>query len=309
MAKTTKIISIGAIAFLILAASLWYGSHNGLLPGTASGEAELYDRLFSQLLVIATALFLLIQGLILFCVFKFRQQPGDQTDGAHVADNALLELAWTAVPTVIVLWIGITSFDVYNVMHYQNGDGAMTAMAGHIHHQISPVAHAEGLEQTPLPDSDDLIVEVAGMQYAWIFTYPDSEVVSGELHLPIGRKVKLNIAANDVIHAFWVPQLRLKQDAVPGETTHMEFKPNQLGTYPIVCAELCGSYHGGMRAEMYIETPEQFQTWLAENQAQPEDEEAAKTPGSQLVAQIQQMQQEASPAVRAIATHLPHHAE
>ncbi|MDX1976038.1 MAG: cytochrome c oxidase subunit II [Pseudanabaenaceae cyanobacterium bins.68] len=302
MAKTTKIISISVITILIVAASLWYGSHNGLLPSTASGEAELYDRLFNQLLVIATGLFLLIQGLILFCVFKFRQAPGDQTDGAHVADNALLELAWTAVPTVIVLWIGITSFDVYNVMHYQNGDSGMMAMAGHMHQQVSPVAHADTLAEPQAQDPDELVVEVAGMQYAWIFTYPGTEIVSGELHLPVGRKVRLNISANDVIHAFWVPQLRMKQDAVPGETTHMEFKPNQVGTYPIVCAELCGSYHGGMRAEMYVETPEQFQAWLAENQAES-GEEVAQVPDAQLLAQIQR---EAMPELSAIAAHLSH---
>jgi cytochrome c oxidase subunit II len=287
MNKSQKILAITGIAVVIVAFSIWYGSHNGLLPATASGEAELYDRLFNQLIAIATGSFLLIQGLIIYSMFKFRQRPGDNADGPHIADNAVLELAWTAVPTMVVLWVGITSFDVYNVMHYQEGDSAMMAMAGHNHvmpHKMPqipsliPAANAATLDDgnptinpkegnTPAPaDPNETVVEVVGMRYAWIFTYPGTEVVSAELHLPVGRKVRLKLSANDVIHAFWVPQLRMKQDTVPGQNTEMEFTPNKIGEYPIVCAELCGSQHGGMRAQMFVETPEAYAAWIEENQ-------------------------------------------
>jgi cytochrome c oxidase subunit II len=282
MNKPQKILLVIGILALIVPASLWYGANNGLLPVAASGEAELYDRLFNQLLTIATGLFLLIQGLIIFSAIRFRHRPGDNGDGPHIADNTTLELAWTAVPTMIVLWIGITSFDVYNVMHYQEtGSSADIAHAGHNHGGMNMAEANAATLDAPLvapgevsadsqdmaeTDADEVVVEVAGMQYAWIFTYPGTDIVSGELHLPVGRKARINLTANDVIHAFWVPQLRMKQDAVPGQATHMEFKPNQVGEYPIVCAELCGAYHGGMRAQMFVQTPEDYAAWLIESQ-------------------------------------------
>ncbi len=108
----------------------------------------------------------------------------------------------------------------------------------------------------------DLVVNATGMQYAWLFTYPDSEVVSGELHLPIGREVLMNISANDVIHAFWVPEFRLKQDAVPGRQSEIRFTPTKEGDYPVICAELCGAYHGAMRSHVVVESQEAYETWI-----------------------------------------------
>jgi cytochrome c oxidase subunit 2 len=102
------------------------------------------------------------------------------------------------------------------------------------------------------------------MQYAWVFTYPESGLVAGELHLPLNKRVRLNMTALDVNHAFWVPQFRLKQDLIPGRETHLEFVPTQLGTYPIVCAELCGPYHGVMAGQLIVETPEEFERWQQE---------------------------------------------
>lgn len=105
------------------------------------------------------------------------------------------------------------------------------------------------------------------MQYAWIFTYPDSGIVSGELHIPVGKDVQLNLSARDVIHSFWVPQFRLKQDAIPGVPTELRFKATKVGTYPVVCAELCGGYHGAMRTQVIVHTPEDFEAWRSQNQA------------------------------------------
>jgi len=108
-------------------------------------------------------------------------------------------------------------------------------------------------------------VDVTGLQFAWIFNYKETGITSGELHVPIGQEVQLNMSAQDVIHAFWIPQLRLKQDTIPGRITELRFTPSLLGTYPVVCAELCGSYHGAMRSQMIVHTPEDYQDWVAEN--------------------------------------------
>ncbi|GAB4143018.1 MAG: cytochrome c oxidase subunit II [Cyanobacteria bacterium J069] len=111
----------------------------------------------------------------------------------------------------------------------------------------------------------DLVVNVTGMQYAWLFNYPNSGIMTGELHVPVGKDVQLNLSAKDVIHSFWVPQFRLKQDALPGQSSGLRFVANKVGTYPVVCAELCGSYHGGMRSQVIVHPVEEFDEWLQQN--------------------------------------------
>ncbi|NJP08756.1 MAG: cytochrome c oxidase subunit II [Leptolyngbyaceae cyanobacterium RU_5_1] len=106
------------------------------------------------------------------------------------------------------------------------------------------------------------VVNVTGLQYAWLFTYPDSGVVSGELHVPVGRDVLLNISANDVLHAFWVPEYRLKQDAIPGRQSELRFTPSLIGEYSVICAELCGPYHGAMKTKVVAQTQTDFDAWL-----------------------------------------------
>ncbi len=111
-----------------------------------------------------------------------------------------------------------------------------------------------------------LAVNVTGLQYAWIFTYPETGITTGEMHVPIGREVQINMTANDVIHAFWVPEFRLKQDAIPGRQSEIRFTPNKEGDYVLICAELCGPYHGAMRAPIVVEKQEAFDKWLQEQQ-------------------------------------------
>lgn len=123
----------------------------------------------------------------------------------------------------------------------------------------------------PTPDkagtSPGLTVNVTGLQFAWLFTYPATGVVSSELHLPIGQEVFLNITANDVIHAFWVPEFRLKQDAVPGRQTELRLTPTRTGEYPLICAELCGPYHGAMKTKAIVQTASEFDSWMQEQVA------------------------------------------
>lgn len=269
--------------------SLWYGQNHGLLPVAASEEAAQVDGIFNFMMTIATGLFLLIEGVLIYSIFKFRRRSGDKTDGPAIEGNVPLEILWTAIPTVIVLVLSIYSFEVYNNM------GGLNPMASHdmghnmAHHSTDmpsaskPVAIALnsdtqkialGLGASPGAQSDrpPLQVNVNGIQYAWIFTYPDTGIVSGELHVPVGQPVQLNISAGDVLHAFWVPQLRIKQDAIPGRDAQLTFTATRDGKYPVICAELCGAYHGGMKTFLYVQTPEEYNQWLQDNTlAQNED--------------------------------------
>lgn len=259
--------------------SLWYGQNHGLMPVAASKDAAEIDSVFNWMMTIATGLFLLVEGVLLYCVIRFRRRPGDQSDGPPVEGNVPLEIFWTAIPTVIVFILAIYSFEVYNnlggldatnsrdlvaqqtTMEGNNSTGKMVAIASH-HHQfalgIGPDYGANG----GLPP---LEVNVKGIQYAWIFTYPETGVISGELHIPVDRPVKLNLEAGDVIHALWVPQLRLKQDVIPGRTSILAFTSNREGSYPIICAELCGAYHGGMKSMLYVQSQSDFEQWVQDN--------------------------------------------
>ncbi len=278
--RKNNLISIVVIIGLIVAASIWYGRNNGLLPVAAGDEALLYDGLFNTILAIAAGFFLVVEGVLIYSIIKFRRRKGDDTDGPAIHENLTLEIAWTAIPTVIVMWVAIYSFDVYTAMQ---GTQDMSGMAhGGMHQTVarterggSPIAKAtiasantDGTLMAgtlPAGTGDVVAINVSGMQFAWIFNYTD-EIATAELHVPVGKKVRLNMNAVDVLHAFWVPQLRIKQDLIPGRETYLEFTPRVVGEYPIVCAELCGSYHGGMRTTMVIDTPEDYATWLKEQQ-------------------------------------------
>ncbi len=256
--------------------SLWYGQNHGLLPTAASSDAGDVDQLFNFMMTIATGLFLLVEGVLVYSVIKFRRKKGDTTDGPPIEGNVPLEIVWTAIPTVIVFILSIYSFEIYNRM------GGLDPMAAgdpgpqlaHIQHHSQLVALdpeqqniALGLGVSPDSQQGDnpLEIKVNGIQYAWIFTYPETGVVSGEIHVPVNRPVALNMTGGDVIHAFWLPEFRIKQDVIPGRETNLVFTPNKIGQYPVVCAELCGAYHGGMKTQLYVQSEEDYQKWIQEN--------------------------------------------
>lgn len=124
---------------------------------------------------------------------------------------------------------------------------------------IGPTLENEG-------KAPELVVNITALQYAWIFTYPETGVSSGELHVPVGREVQVNMTANDVIHAFWVPEFRLKQDVIPGRQSEIRFTPSKEGDYVLICAELCGPYHGAMRTQVVVQKLEEFEQWIQEQQ-------------------------------------------
>jgi cytochrome c oxidase subunit II len=263
--------------------SIWYGQHHNLMPVQASQDAVLVDGLFNTMMTVGTGIFLLVEGVIIVCIFKFRRKPGDDTDGPPIEGNIPLEILWTAIPVVIVLFISVYSFEVYRieggfdpeaadqtpvqVAMVGDSDIVTPLMAAPSHSMHRHVALGVGATARESIDPPDLTINVMGLQYAWIFTYTDSGVTTGELHLPADKDIKLVIKAQDVLHAFWLPQFRLKQDAIPGQDAELRFTPQRVGEYPIVCAELCGPFHGGMVSKLYVEEPEAFDTWLQQQVA------------------------------------------
>ncbi|MBD1914825.1 MULTISPECIES: cytochrome c oxidase subunit II [Cyanophyceae] len=269
--------------------SLWVGQNHNLLPVQASEQAPLVDDLFNVMMTIGTALFIVVQGAIVYSLIRFRQPKGDDTDGLPIEGNLPLEAFWTAIPAVIVVGLGLYSVVVFQEMGGfspggHHGHGAMVAMAPQESLiDVAPLL-AQGLDDdtvfgktqvygfgaSPLVQMNqpDVTVNVTGMQFAWIFRYPDTGITDGELHIPVGKDVQLKIEAQDVIHSFWVPQFRLKQDALPGEPGELRFVATREGTYPVVCAELCGSYHGAMRTQVIVHSPEDYADWVASRVAE-----------------------------------------
>ncbi|MBE9209084.1 cytochrome c oxidase subunit II [Nostoc sp. LEGE 06077] len=304
------------IGIVLTLTSLWYGQNHGLLPTAASDEAILVDGLFNSMMTVSVGIFLIVEGVLIYSVFKYRRRAGDNEDGPPVEGNVPLEILWTAIPAIIVIGISVYSFDVYNEiggfdphavheapinqssmrmpgaaiaatlsdtppstapnLNQEKSDAAMqdpATAAVRNADQIPQLRNAPGVGSVAptLGSSPDkagkpasLAVNITGLQYAWIFTYPDTGVTTGELHVPIGREVQINMTANDVIHAFWVPEFRLKQDAIPGRQSEIRFTPNKIGDYALICAELCGPYHGAMRSQVVVESQENFDKWMQE---------------------------------------------
>ena len=275
------------LGMILVLGGLWVGQNVNLLPVDASANAPVYDELFRVLFSIGTILFLGIVGLVIFSLVRFRRRSGELGDGLAIEGNLPLEIFWTAVPAIVVLFVGLYSYDIYDRMGGMNplNHGMDHGAMAHNAMEHSGMDHRSEATRSEPPDGSDqrlwggigaldtseaasgdvLPIEVTAMQFAFLFRYPQGDFISGELHVPAGKRVSLKMEAKDVIHAFWVPEFRLKQDVIPGQPTVLNFTPTRPGTYPIVCAELCGPYHGGMRSSVVVGEPEAFDTWFQAN--------------------------------------------
>ncbi|HUN24383.1 MAG TPA: cytochrome c oxidase subunit II [Anaerolineales bacterium] len=216
-----------------------------LLPAQASEGAAKTDGFFYILLSISVIVFLLVQGLLVFAIIRFRRRKNETGDGASFSHNTTIEIVWTTIPALLVIFFAFLSWTIL-----------------------------ADLRNPPVSDQEPLVVQVTGRQYSWLFTYPQYDnLATDKLFLPIGRPVQFEITSEDVLHSFWVPAFRLKQDAVPGRIVTIYSMPKELGTFPIMCAELCGQGHGGMSVKedgsnaysVNIVNASDFDTWVMEN--------------------------------------------
>ncbi len=265
MPKLSAILTL--ISSLILGVGgVWIAYNVDMLPVSASMNAPVYDELYRVLFIIGSILFIGMTALVIYSLVQFRRRPGENGDGIDLEGNITLEIFWTAVPAIVVLFVGLYSYDIYDRM-----GGMQPLMHDHSGHMESQEKRVWGgigsgpIESSSSKNSSSLPIELTAMQFAFIFHYPKGDIISGELHVPVGREINLRMESKDVIHAFWVPQFRLKQDVIPGQPTVLSFTPTKTGNFPIVCAELCGPYHGGMRSNVIVDEQEDFDTWLREN--------------------------------------------
>jgi cytochrome c oxidase subunit 2 len=242
--------------------SFWIGFNVNLLPVEASINAPIYDELFKILFIIGLIIFIGMTIAVTYSLFKFRKRKDQFGDGIALEGNLSLEIVWTIIPSIIVLIIGLYSYNIYDRM------GGMKEL-NHSHEMMTTNTEKiwAGISQASNNEvaSNNLSVEVSAMQFAFLFNYPKGEFISGELHVPVDHKVSMKMESKDVIHAFWVPEFRIKQDIIPGQPTILNFTPTKVGKYPIICAELCGPYHGGMRASIIVEKESDYKDWFNKN--------------------------------------------
>ena len=270
MPNQSAIITL-IVCIVLSIGTIWTAYNINFLPTEASTNAPIYGELSMVLFNIGAVLFIGMVGFIIYSLIHFRRRTDDHEDGLPIEGNITLEIFWTAVPAIVILFVGLYSYDIYDRM------GGMQPLShgGHDHKAMMAKERIWGgigtgtIETKNTSTITSLPVEVTAMQFAFLFHYPQGDILSGELHVPLNQQVSMRLESKDVIHAFWVPEFRIKQDVIPGQPTILNFTATKTGRYPIVCAELCGPYHGGMRSTVVVETPQDYQNWFKENSKDP----------------------------------------
>ena len=231
-----QMVVVGAIASAIgIAAGVlieWF-------PLQASSQAKPIDDLWDLMIYVSVPVFVLVTVIVLFSVWKFHMRPGEENlDGPPIHGNTRLEVIWTAIPAILLVALCTWAYVV-----------------------MVDIEEAQANEMT---------IVVTGQQFAWTYEYPQpggKPIRSNVLYLAQGQPVRFNVKAIDVLHDFWVPAFRMKIDAVPGITTRYRVTPIRLGTYPVVCAELCGLGHAVMRSTAKVVPQAEFDAWIAKQKA------------------------------------------
>lgn len=206
-----------------------------LFPREASVQSIAVDQLFQVHLWIISFLFSLIMVTLIYCLIVFRRRKGETGDGAYITGDTTLEMTWTAIPLMAVL---------------------VLAYAG-----------AKTLGSIRAIDPSALQVKVTAGQWYWRYQYPEFGVTSSDLYLPVNRQIDLQMTSVDVIHSFWVPEFRLKQDIVPGRTVDLRVTPSLIGEYMVRCSELCGLRHAYMEGKVNVVSQGDFDNWIAQQQS------------------------------------------
>ena len=258
--KIEKILNIltlltGAIAVTLT--SLWIGKQvYSWLPPQAAAESQLIDDLISFLVTLGAFIFLGVTSTLMYSVIFHRAVKDDFTDGPAIEGNITLEVVWTAIPILLVFWIAGYSYQVYEQMGIQGPSELV-----HLHNPLAVAAKDVSANALAEPVEK---IDVLAKQWAWVFHYPERDVTSTELHLPSDRRVRLALQSQDVLHGFYIPAFRLKQDIIPNHALDFEFTPIRPGQYRLTDSQYSGTYFATMQANVVVESPEDYQQWLAQ---------------------------------------------
>jgi cytochrome c oxidase subunit II len=229
--RSSRLVTALCLLTLVLAGcSPEHYPQTTLLP--RGDFARIADDLLDTTVKWALLVFVLVEGVLVYSIFRFRGKPGDpephQTHG-----NTTVEIIWTVIPALILAAIAV------------------------------PTVRAI-FQTNTTPKQDALTIEVVGHQWWWEFRYPEYNITTAnEIHIPMGRTVSLRMGSADVVHSFWVPQFAAKRDVFASRETRMWFKAEAEGDYPGECAEFCGIQHARMGYRIRAQKPEEFRAWVA----------------------------------------------
>ena len=203
-----------------------------------SDFAHALNDLFFGVFWWAVVVFVVVEGLLLFAIFRFRARPG-APEPKHVHGNTILEIGWTIAPALILVFIAVPT--------------------------IRQIFKSQGVAP-----ADALRIEVVGHQWWWEFRYPELGITTAnELHVPVGRPVALEMTTVDVIHSFWVPKLAGKRDVIANHVNRLSFTPDSLGMFLGQCAEFCGTSHANMRFQVFVDDSSTYASWVTREQGGP----------------------------------------
>jgi cytochrome c oxidase subunit 2 len=220
------------IAVLVIAST--FAIHTGLssiglLPVLASAQGVSIDQLFGIYIWAIAFVFSLIMVIMLYSLVVFRRRKGETGEGTHFEGNNTLEVIWTVIPLIAVLYLAFLG--------------------------------ARSLGETRRIDPSAMVVKVIAEQWSWQFQYPDYLFSSKDLYLPVGKQIDFQMTSLDVTHSFYVPEFRLKQDILPGRTVDLRITPSRIGNYTLTCAQLCGTHHADMVANVVVVSQTDFLAW------------------------------------------------
>src|SRR5262245_60770687 len=229
------LIVVALLAVLVLSAC---GEN---LPATTTYPEGTHARRIYELLVpifwVALAVFVVVEGVLLYSVVRFRRRP-DSPIPTQIHGNTTIEIAWTIAPALILLVIAVLTF------------------------------RTQAIQSVQPPNA--LKIQVTGHQWWWEFRYAGQNVVTaGDMYVPVGQDVTLELMSKDVIHSFWMPKLAGKTDAIPGHTNLLSFQAEQPGIYHGLCAEFCGEQHAVMRFRVVVVPQDVFQSWIQQQKTAP----------------------------------------
>lgn len=212
----------------------------------SSDYGSMIQRLYELIFWMAVVVFLGVEGFLLYTIVRYRRRREDELP-LQTHGNLRVEVAWTVLPSIVLLVIAIPS--------------------------ISTIFASDAI-----PGTASQRVRVVGHQWWWEFEYPDLGVVTAnELHLPLGQTARLEMEAADVVHSFWVPKMGGKMDVIPNRKNHLWFTPAETGEFYGQCVEFCGVQHANMRVRLFVDTPQEFDAWVRRQQepaAQPREGKA-----------------------------------
>lgn len=246
-----------AVAILV---SHWLGQQAYTwMPPQATAEAQRVDALFSFLVAVGAFIFLGLVGMMVYSALFFRAKPNDYSEGHPARGSVKLEILWMVAPTLLVLWIAAQNINIYNQLN-------ILGLKQIVHLPIESPAYAE--TDRPKPATEQ--IQVVAKQWEWTFHYPN-QATSQELHLPVNESTRLDLQAEKVIHGFYVPAFRLKQDMVPGRNIDLVVTPTRIGKYRLQDSQYSGTYFALMEADVYVESKETYNQWIANLALNPAD--------------------------------------